>query len=162
MMNWIRHFIKGMISVPKEDLTVEISKDVTFGMHLSRHSRDKTEVVFVNKETGRRKTIIDAGGTIVDFPGILKEGKWIHYLESERYLEPDLRFTASFERWDEDKYIMMWMIQPDGRYWEDEDGFGGTSDSEIQLYTFLDENGDFTGPFQVYNVGRTHYLPENT
>ena len=57
--------------------------------------------------------------------------------------------------------IMLWEIQPDGRYWEDEDGFGGTSDAEVTLYTFLDENGDFTGPFRVYRIGaHDYYKPE--
>ena len=48
-------------------------------------------------------------------------------------------------------------VQPDGMYWQDEDGYRGTSDEEVRLYTFLDSKGNFTGPFQIYNVGCRKY-----
>lgn len=162
MLAWLKNLIKKDSPEEEEPVKYPFSQWVTFGCHMYRHAGEKADVEFIDQETGRRKTIIDKEAVIVDFPGIIKEEKWMNSLESEESLEPVIHFRTSFEKWDEEKYIMLWEIQPDGRYWEDEDGFGGTSDSEIQLYTFLDENGDFTGPFQVYNVGRTHYLPENT
>lgn len=41
-----------------------------------------------------------------------------------------------------------WMLQPDGRYFSDEDGFGAEDCTEICLYSHLDEEGNFTEPFQ--------------
>jgi hypothetical protein len=41
-----------------------------------------------------------------------------------------------------------WVLQPDGRYFEDEDGFGAENCEEITLYSYLDTNGVFTEPFK--------------
>ena len=48
---------------------------------------------------------------------------------------------------------MIWQVQPDGMYWQDEDGYGMTPDEEILLYSFIDENGRFTEPFKLYKIG---------
>lgn len=53
---------------------------------------------------------------------------------------------------------MVWEIQPDGRYWEDDDGFGGESDLEILLYTYLDDKGNFTGSFRTYSIGGEEFV----
>lgn len=129
---------------------------VTFGKDIFRRDK-KADVEFVDKETGIRKTIIDTEGRIIDFPGIVREKEWVEYLESEEYIKPVVRFRTSFET-HENGYLMLWQIQPDGRYWEDEDGFGGTSDLEITLYTFLDNKGSFMQPFRAYKVGAHRYF----
>ena len=41
-----------------------------------------------------------------------------------------------------------WMVQPDGRYWEDEDGFGAEKNIEITLLAKFDKNGKFVTKFQ--------------
>jgi len=73
-----------------------------------------------------------------------------------RYMGPQIRFRTSFEK-REDGWIMLWQIWPDGRYWEDDDGFGMTNDEEITLYTFVNSDGEFTGPFRIYRMGRQNY-----
>lgn len=35
-----------------------------------------------------------------------------------------------------------WQINPDGRYYMDEDGFGMTDDEEITIYGYIDRNGN--------------------
>ena len=132
----------------------------TFGNHLYRRPDEKTDVVFVNKTTGVRKIIVDENGMIVDFPGIVKEKEWMRVLENENRLKPEIRFETIFKKYDEERYIMIWEVQPDGMYWMDGDGFGNTSDCEIRLYAFIDQKGDFMGPFRVYNVGDKEYLEE--
>lgn len=42
----------------------------------------------------------------------------------------------------------MWTLQPDGRYYADEDGFGMTNDVEINLYGFLCKSAEILIPFQ--------------
>jgi len=42
-----------------------------------------------------------------------------------------------------------WTLQPDGRYFEDEDGFGAENCEEITLYSYIDTNGIFTEPFKL-------------
>lgn len=40
-----------------------------------------------------------------------------------------------------------WQVNPDGRYYEDEDGYGMTSDEEEALFGYIDRNGDVVAPF---------------
>lgn len=116
-------------------------------------------VYFIDESRGIQKPIVDLNGNICNFPGFAQEDLWFSQAEP-CYLKTRIRFGASFERRG-NQLIMLWEVQPDGRYWADEDGFGGTSDEEVTLYTFLDENGDFTGPFRVYRIGtQDYYKPE--
>lgn len=128
----------------------------TFGMHLYKRADENPAVEFVEEKTGNRKKIVDEQGRIVNFPGIEK-GKWMSYLESADSLDPVIRFRTCFKECGNGRYLMIWEVQPEGRYWEDDDGFGGTSDLEVRLYAVLDKNGDFTGPFRIYNVGNEKY-----
>ena len=36
---------------------------------------------------------------------------------------------------------MSWQINPDGRYYMDDDGYGMTDDIEITLYAYVDRSG---------------------
>ena len=76
-------------------------------------------------------------------------------------LRPQICFRTDFER-RSGRIIMLWQIQPDGRYWEDDGGFGGSSDEEVTLYAFLDEKGNFDGPFRIYSVGIRKYCEDET
>lgn len=116
-------------------------------------------VYFIDESRGIQKLIVDSNGNIRNFPGFAQEDLWVSQVDP-CYLKPLIRFRTSFGLRG-GRLIMLWEIQPDGRYWEDEDGFGGTSDAEVTLYTFLNENGDFTGPFRVYSIGaHDYYKPE--
>lgn len=42
-----------------------------------------------------------------------------------------------------------WQINPDGRYWMDEDGYGMTADEEFNLYGFIDSACRVVVPFQA-------------
>lgn len=57
--------------------------------------------------------------------------------------------------------MMLWQIQPDGRYWGDDDGFLMEGDPEVTLYAFLDEKVDFDGPFRICSVGVKKYFDCN-
>ena len=46
------------------------------------------------------------------------------------------------------KASVEWTLQPDGGYFEDEDGFGGENCEEITLCSHIDTNGIFTEPFR--------------
>ena len=143
---------------PEEPVHYPFTRWVTFGRHIYRKPGDREDVVFVDPVSGRRKIIVDYDGSIRNFPGIVEEERWMKALISRRYLAPVIRFRTVFEVSAEQEdgerpYRMIWGIQPDGRYWEDEDGFGAEKDLEIRLYADLDKNGDFLGPFRVYNVG---------
>lgn len=130
---------------------VYLTKTVTFGMHPHRSATEDSSVFFVDESRGIRKMIVDSRGNIQNFPGIKKEDFWVRDV-APNYLKPQIRFRSSFETRD-CGWIFLWQLQPDGWYWADEDGFGGEDDPEVILYTFLDRQGNFSGPFQIYQFG---------
>lgn len=112
-------------------------------------------VYFVDEQHGIRTVLVDSTGTIQNFPGIIKEDFWTSQV-SPNAMKPEIRFRTSFEQRN-DRWIMLWQIQPDGRYWADEDGFGMEDDLEVTLYTYIDQHGQFTGPFRIYQLGDQPY-----
>ena len=42
-----------------------------------------------------------------------------------------------------------WQINPDGRYWMDEDGYGMTPDDEFNIYGFIDTECKIVIPYQT-------------
>ncbi len=88
--------------------------------------------------------ITDTDGYFVDFPGV-KEGAWRKKLVGDLIL--CARFHSSIWRLDEHFFGFAWQVQPDGRYWADEQGFGMENDEPIWLYSKLDEDGHFVIPF---------------
>lgn len=109
-------------------------------------------VEFVNEKTGKRTTIIDKNRRIVRFPGIENEEN-IQKLINEGSLFPSNSFGVRFSKAEKGCYEMVWEVQPDGRFWEDEDGFGAPPDDEIKLSAIIDQDGRFITPFRLYNVG---------
>lgn len=132
-----------------------LTRTVVFGMHQYRRPGEDSSVYFVDEDRDIRKMLVDSVGRIQNFPGV-KDREVLEKNVEARAIEPQIRFRTSFEK-REDRWIMLWEVQPDGRYWEDEDGFGGTNDEEVTLWTYVDGNGDFTGPFQIYSIGVKQY-----
>ena len=136
---------------PKRTESVYLTSSVTFGM---RRGED-CSVCFVDENRGIRKEIVDSFGIIRNFPGIVKEEFWVKEV-APNYLKEEVRFRSEFEK-RENGWIFLWQVQPDGRYWGDDSGFGADNDSEVVLYTYLDRNGDFTDPFRIYQVDSHGY-----
>lgn len=44
-----------------------------------------------------------------------------------------------------------WQINPDGRYYMDDDGFGMTDDEEITIYGYIDHKGKVVSKFHAIN-----------
>ena len=42
-----------------------------------------------------------------------------------------------------------WQLNPDGRYYMDDDGYGMTDDIEIEIYGFMDTEGKVVVKFQA-------------
>ena len=132
-----------------------LTKTVVFGMHAYRRKGEDSSVCFVNETRGVRKKIVDSVGIIHRFPGIVKEDFWLRYV-SRNALLPQIRFRTSFEK-SKKGWIVLWQIQPDGMYWADDEGFGAGHDVEVDLYTYLDEEGNFTAPFRIYSLDGKGY-----
>lgn len=92
-----------------------------------------------------KRCIVDGRGKIKNFPGVEK-GEWLKELEFPLNNKTQFRFWIYAYK--DGKASVEWTLQPDGRYFEDEDGFGAENCEEITLYSSLDTNGFFTGPFK--------------
>lgn len=44
-----------------------------------------------------------------------------------------------------------WQINPDGRYYMDDDGFGMTNDEEVEIYGYINKDGRVVGKFRLPN-----------
>lgn len=128
--------------------TARLTETVIFG-------KRECPVFYVDEARGIRRKIIDEEARFCHFPGIEK-GDWMKAWESKRPPENRIRFRTAFERHG-DRLMLLWEIQPDGRYWGDDSGFGAENEVEITLCTFVDAEGFLAAPFRVYNVGMKHY-----
>lgn len=45
---------------------------------------------------------------------------------------------------------VQWQLIPDGRYWMDDDGYGMTSDVELNIYGFIDQKANIISRFRYY------------
>ena len=154
------HNVSENRETPESRETLE-SRHVPESQHTLGFETDylKDKVVFYNPEKNIRRTIID-NRKICDFPGIANEELIMPYYEEGKSIPPITRFGYSCEWYDREKpqFIMYWTIQPDGRYYADDDGFGAENQSEIQLYAFMDDEGRFEGPFRIRKIGSTMFM----
>ncbi len=132
-----------------------LTQTVVFGMHRYRRADEDSSVYFVDESRGIRRQLVDRMGRIRHFPGVCREDFWAEEL-APNALQPQIRFRTSFEERGE-RWLMLWEVQPDGRYWGDDDGFGMEHEAEITLYTYVDGRGQFTGPFRLYSIGSRCY-----
>ena len=148
-MGWLSNLFKKQAPSASEVKRESpyLTQTVVFGMHQYRRAGEDSSVYFVDEKRGIRKMLVNSQGVIQRFPGF-KDKEKLAKLVDAYALTPQIRFRTSFEKRDA-RWKVYWQIQPDGRYWEDEDGFGGTNDEEVTLFTYVDENGDFTGPFEL-------------
>lgn len=58
-----------------------------------------------------------------------------------------INFPSSVSPFRNGVALFTWMYRPDGRYWEDDDGFGRTNEDEINLYALMNTVGEFITPF---------------
>ena len=87
--------------------------------------------------------VSDKFGNFNDYPGEVS-GKWEDELELPFFIAA--RFLLEMTKFEDGKCCVKWMVQPDGRYFEDE-GFGGEDYEEIWLYAIMDTTGHFLTPF---------------
>lgn len=45
--------------------------------------------------------------------------------------------------------LVTWQLNPDGRYYMDDDGYGMTNDEEVEIYGFIDKDANVIVNFQA-------------
>jgi len=121
------------------------------------------ELFIANTQTGKIRKLSTEGGTMlvddseIDF-GLI-EKKCRHGYKNAK--NKDIRY-ASVNRYDCFKNgicAISWMIYPEGRYFEDSDGFGGGDNDEECVYAIINTNLDIIEPFRpIDNIRK--YLEE--
>lgn len=90
------------------------------------------------------KKITDESGWFIDFPGVV-DGSWRKKLIGG--YDPCVNYVSNMYEFKHGFSLFEWMLQPDGRYDEDETGFGAGSEEEVVLYAYINQKGEFVTPF---------------
>ena len=106
--------------------------------------RDMDLWLFSEKDPHFARCIIDEAGQIQNFPGF-DMGDWVK--DAEYPIENKVRFVFAISKFSEGRASVMWRFQPDGWYYADSQGYGKEKDEEIELYSYIDEKGNFLAPF---------------
>lgn len=104
-----------------------------------------------NGEDQLVKRITDRFGYFIDFPGVV-HGDWCELLTGG--YEERIEFASSVYKFKHGFALFSWTLQPDGRYWADEDGFGAEKDDEVRLYSYINKAGEFVTPFADFKYGK--------
>ena len=117
-------------------------------MLLYRH-QDTKELLLVNEATGSKIRLVDDFGSIVHITTEDIDFERINQLESSFNAEKLwARYYYGVERYQEGVAMITWTLYPDGRYFADEDGFGGEGGEEVNIYGFMDKEGKILIPFR--------------
>lgn len=73
------------------------------------------------------------------------------YIERARNL--DFTFPSFVWKYQNGVAEVCWQLNPDGRYWEDDDGYGMTSDQELNIHGFIDRKGRVLVKFRYLQTG---------
>ena len=99
-------------------------------------------VVLYDSATRESYQIVDEKGGICNFPGVENEEKVCEVAECGGIF-PYVLYTFIIYKFENGEAEINWLFQPDGRYWEDEYGFGGNSDDEVELCARIDRKGRY-------------------
>lgn len=91
--------------------------------------------------------ITDRNGDFINYPGYVG-GDWEKDIIG--VFPKYVKYPCHIFPFEDGKAAFEWTVQPDGRYFEDSDGFGAEKCEEINLYSYINEHGNFTGPFEYF------------
>ena len=112
------------------------------------------EVIVANMTTGKiRKISTEQGILLVDDKDINFD--LIEYKCKNGYLNAKNKRVkySGVNRWDGFKNglcAISWMLYPEGRYFEDSDGFGGEDNDEEVVYAIMNTDLEFVIPFRPF------------
>lgn len=150
-MGFIRALI-GLFSNKDKDNDDDISREylgngfyITYELAYNGVGYYKVDICLHNENNPYfHRQIIDKKGNFVSFPGCIG-GKWEKKLENN--FSESVRYPSKIGIFEDGRAEFRWQLQPDGRYFADEGGFGMENCTEVWLRSYLDEDGNFTEPF---------------
>ncbi|MFZ5969709.1 MAG: hypothetical protein ACOYVK_21320 [Bacillota bacterium] len=138
--------------------------DLGEGMVLYSH-QDTKEKLLLNQATGRKIKLVDDFGSVVHITERDIDFERVGRLENN-YNAARLwsRYYYGVEPYRNGIAMVTWTLYPEGRYFEDEDGFGGEDCLETNIYGFMDKEGKIIVPFrdlESHEFGIWHDKAEN-
>ena len=128
------------------DFKIVKRPEVTFG----------ETIIMTNSTKGLTKTIVK-DHEFRDFPGMEEDEIWLSEWTSKNPPANWVRYRTEIVPQENGSFLILWEIQPDGRYWADEGGYGWENNKEIRLYSTLDDKGRFLHPFRLYSIGNNDF-----
>lgn len=113
------------------------------------HKTTDGEIILENTILQKRVMIMNRDNILVNIkPGDI-DFERVDRLENpenaHRYI---VRYGFSIELFMNGVAFVWWTLYPDGRYFEDEDGFGGEDCNETTIYAYIDTLGNIVIPFR--------------
>ncbi len=142
ILNWLSKMLLGVES-PKSDNVINYEDGVTIiytkdGEIILKNTIHNIEVMIMNKDG----ILVHINEEDIDFNRVdlLENPENAHRLST--------RYGFSFGRFEDGIAELCWTLYPDGRYFEDEDGFGGENCNETTIYSYIDTLGKIIIPFR--------------
>lgn len=120
------------------------------GMMQGREKYGK-RVFLLNKDTEEAWELLSQGGQFSHWDASAVEiasAFDLPYRAQRNALELRAPYYFGINEFEDGVASADWTLQPDGRYYADEDGFGMTDDEEISFHAFIDRRGHILVPFQ--------------
>lgn len=136
----------------EDSLLLKGRKGFYVGEGMAFFHGEGNELIVVNTKNGRMRTFVDVNGNLkvedkdIDYEAVHREHE--HYCrcaDSKRVEFGGLR------RWNDFKdglCALCWTTYPDGRYFADEDGFGGEDNDEESLFCIINTSLEIVAPFR--------------
>lgn len=118
--------------------------------------KSSDRLFLVNKNTQEAWELITASGNFsfwdasaVEIASVLN----MPYRAQRNAIELHAPYHFGINEFKNGVAYVSWTLQPDGRYYADEDGFGMEDDEEITIYAFIDCSANIIIPFQPMDDG---------
>lgn len=131
------------IESPKSDNVVNYGDGV-----LINYTKDG-EIILKNTILDKEVMIMNKDGILVNIRDGDIDFSRVDLLENpENAHHLSTKYGFSLGRFEDGVAQLCWTLYPDGRYFADEDGFGGENCNETTIYAYIDTLGDIIIPFR--------------
>ncbi len=118
---------------------------------MQAQEKDSGKIFLVNKNTKEAWEIITANRRFSFWDASAVEiasAFDLPYRAQSNALELIAPYHFGVNGFEDGVAYVSWTLQPDGRYYADEDGFGMEDDDEVNFYAFIDTQANILIPFQ--------------
>jgi hypothetical protein len=128
------------------------STSYKIGEGMLEHHTGGGEIILENTLAGKKTLIKNKDNVLVSFQLSDIDFDKVDLLENSHNAHKLIAdYGFGIEAFINGAALVWWTLYPDGRYFEDEDGFGGEACNETTVYAYMDKQGHILIPFQDMN-----------